>query len=294
MRNRRTYFKSREKNNLKDDYQLEKIDLCPLCGSLHRKQWNHYAEQIMAVSCDSCNLVYMNHRLADFEIERYYSSYNEKRNTVRPDLLEKRVRMYELDRRFTEIFIQKGSLLDYGCSSGGFIASLASSIEKFGFDIDETAINAGKVRHPEVTFYHNVKEFTGKLLFDCIVFRGTIQYQRNLHQTVKFCETNLKDGGYLIFLATPNADSPAARMQREAWVLFNRFEHLYYFTVETITTMFPRYERVYFDYPYIGTPYENQASDLDNFIAVCRGEKQQLCFPFWGSMMNVVLRKKKR
>ena len=248
----------------------------------------------MAVRCDSCNLIYMNHRLAEVEISRYYSSYTDKRNTVSPDLLEKRGRMYEIDRSFVEIFVNNGSVLDIGCGSGDFISTFPLSITKYGFDIDKPALNVGGVLHPSVKFYNALSEVSEGQTFDCIIFRGTLQYQRDLKQIVKFCQLYLKERGYLILLATPNADSPAACMQRESWVLFNRIEHLYHFTVDTVSTLFQGFERIHFDYPYIGTPYENQSTDLDNFIALCRGTENQTRFPFWGSMMNVVFRKPSR
>ncbi len=273
------------------DYQLEKIEFCPLCNSPKRKQWNHQAELLMAVSCDSCNLVYMNNRLTEDGVARYYSNYNDNRNTVNPDMLEKRRKMYKMDRSFVEMFIHNGSVLDYGGSSGDFVASLSPSIRKFVFDIDEAALNVGRQRHQEVKFYHDLSELNDGQLFDALIFRGTLQYQRDLKKIVEFCHLHLKEKGYLIFLATPNADGPAARLQRESWVLFNCFEHLYYFTVDTVSTLFSDFDRVYFDFPYIGTPYENRSNDLDKFIALCRDEEHQAHFPFWGSMMNVVLRK---
>ena len=101
----------------------------------------------------------------------------------------------------------------------------------------------------------------------------------------------IKPDGWLFLLQTPNVESPAAVLQREKWGLHNKWEHLYTFSLKTLAALFSDFEIFYYDFPYVGTPYENQPEDLQRFIAVCRDPDASARFPFWGSMMNVALRR---
>ena len=54
-----------------------------------------------------------------------------------------------------------------------------------------------------------------------------------------------------------------------------------------------KFNIVNYDFPYIGTPYEDHDNDLKLFVSLCKGKKDAIRkkFPFWGSLINLVARK---
>jgi SAM-dependent methyltransferase len=234
--------------------------------------------------------VYLTKRLTDQAATRYYERYNAGRDEDDPALLEQRRKMYELDRRFVHHFARPGKLLDYGCGTGEFMAGLDPTLVPSGFDVDPDAIRRARDRWPALEFDTELDTIAARSgPFDTVTLRGTLQYVRDLAKFVRDVERVLAPRGRVILLATPNADAPLAELLRERWVLHNRVEHLVIFSLTSLARLFETFDMVHFDFPYIGTPYERRHEDLERFVALCRGDESRTRFPFWGSMMNVVL-----
>ena len=62
-------------------------------------------------------------------------------------------------------------------------------------------------------------------------------------------------GGRIFVLATPNAESLLAELQREYWVLANKIPDRYWFTRRHVTQLFgENFTLTGYDFPYMGTP----------------------------------------
>lgn len=271
---------------------FEPVESCPLCHLAGASAWSREDDETPAVRCDECGLVYLSRRLTQEAADRYYSRYNDARDEQNPALGELRRKMYDQDRRFVRLLASPGPLLDFGCGTGEFAAGLAGDLRPSGFDVDATAIGNAKLRWPELDFATELEDLSARHgPFTTVTLRGTLQYVRDLAAFAADIVRRLSPGGRVILLSIPNSDAPLAEILREKWVLHNRIEHLTIFNLATVGHLFQGFEIEFFDFPYIGTPYENHTADLARFMAVCRGEDPERPFPFWGSMMNVVLRK---
>jgi len=269
----------------------EKIEHCPGCRSRTRSLWTGNGNAPRAFRCKKCSLVYLGQRITDESSQEYYANYNAKRDSVKINLARKRKRMYEIDRNYVRLFLKKGKLLDVGSGPGSFLSGLPSVFERYAFDVDSSAIEVGKKLCPSIHFSSDLDKSMRRGPFDGIIFRGTLEYQRDLREVAKLCGANLRRGGYIILLSTTNSDSPLAELTREEWGLFQPIEHLCYFNLQSAKQLFRGMKLEHFGFPYIGTPYEDQQVDLRKFLDVCRGKRTEGRFPFWGSIMTCAFRK---
>jgi SAM-dependent methyltransferase len=231
----------------------------------------------------------MGERLSENEAFNFYNYYNKKRDVDENKLKKDRLKMYELDSKLIQLFVKSGKILDYGCGAGEFLDILPSTFNKYGFDVDLNAVAEATTKYEAINFLTDINSLETK--FDAIIFRGTLQYQRDLTVCKRFIDEHLNPNGLLILLATPNVESPVAEILRDDWGLFNQYEHLYYFSISVLRDMFKNMELKYYDFPYVGTPYENIQSDLESFKSLLQLGSTKT-FPFWGSMMNLIFVKK--
>jgi hypothetical protein len=70
-------------------------------------------------------------------------------------------------------------------------------------------------------------------------------------------------------------------------------EHRYWFTRRHLLRLFgDRFSLVAYDFPYLGTPYEDYSSDLEKILAMIDNPPVGAeAVPFFGSMMNVILKR---
>ncbi len=276
-------------------WELEAVSSCPLCGGVEQDAWSSTAVEVPAVRCPDCALVYNTRRLTLGAADAYYAAFNARRDADSTEMLARRRAMYELDRRFLAHFASPGPLLDYGCGSGEFVAGLGTHARRSGYDVDAHAVASARRRWPVVEFDTDLTTLAHRAgPFATVVFRGTLQYVRDLGAIQRTVTTLLDRDGLVVLLATPNSDAPLADLLRERWVLHNTLEHLVTFNLSSVARLFDGFDIEYVDFPYVGTPYEDRAEDLRRFVAVCKGDLSDTRFPFWGSMMSVVLRRRSR
>jgi len=273
-------------------FRLQPVMKCPICGSGDRLRWS-IESKIPAYQCLKCFLVYMGEILDENSSNLYYSDYNKNRDSNDSELKAKRVAMYELDLNFlnfvTRLHDSRLGILDVGGGDGEFLNLIPGNHYKTCFDLDQQAMLSGQKKFPLIEYLTDLEKAGRE--FDLILFRGTIQYQRDLMSTKNFVERFLKPGGRLVLLATPNIESPVATLAKDGWGLFVPYEHLYYFSIKNLEVLFNGLDLIHYDFPYIGTPYENLDNDLERFKLLVKGRLTQPTPPFWGSMMNLVFKK---
>jgi len=275
---------------------LELVERCPLCGALERSLFEHAAsppEQIHLMRCDQCGFIYSSAVVPAGDVARVYEAYNAARDVESAQLRAQRLQMYKLDGAFACRFLRPSDrrMLDVGSSTGDFVAQFSGELELHGVEVDAAARAACARSYPALRLYANLAAIPESLTFDAMVFRGTLQYMPDLRAVAAWCSERLRAGGRLFVLATPNAESLLAQMQREQWVLANKVEHRYWFTRRHLLRLFgDRFSLVAYDLPYLGTPYEDYGNDLRKVLAMIDSPQARTgAVPFFGSVMNVVL-----
>ena len=279
--------------------RLQKVEQCPICGTTERLPYDLQDDPgrlIRGVQCANCALVYMDAFVDSADLARFYSGYHQDRTGDNAALAAKRQQMYVLDAEYAMRFVGGGhqSLLDVGCGAGDFLAHFPDELGRYGIEIDSLALRLGQKLYPSVTFFSSPEQAAQTVpgAFDVVIFRGTLQYMPDLSVISAFVRSHIRPGGRILLLATPNADSLLARVQREDWGLYNSIEHRYCFGIKQLQRLFGN-EFHLLDYalPYLGTPYENYLNDLDKVCTLLKngeGASRKQSIPFFGSMMNVV------
>src|SRR3989344_4627542 len=82
----------------------------------------------------------------------------------------KRAESFKLETKFINKYIDRGILVDVGCSTGEFLDALKWEGEKYGMEVTDYAINIAKKKG--IKFDKDI--LSCENFFDLIVYRGTI------------------------------------------------------------------------------------------------------------------------
>ena len=216
--------------------------------------------------------------------EEYPPGYFEHRLLNDPRRMKSFEHELEWMGEFVNTFL---SICDVGCSTGEFLQFINWRGPRFGVEPVEFA--ATQARGFGIDIVDSVQDLTD--LVDVFVLRGVIQHLPDPFRDIRAMYSKLRKGGYLIFLATPDAgspyyrifqDLPAVDLERNYWLPSHK----------QLVSICRRagFTHVASEWPYRKSGY-SQRSDLLKFLAraITREKRFQGAFP--GNMMNVAFRR---
>ena len=137
-------------------------------------------------------------------------------------------------------FVKNGSLLDYGCGSGQFVA-MAKYLgwESMGIDFSEKAVDAGKKAGLNLIQgnLETLKKYKNK--FDCITCFQTINHVPNSYELFQALYNSLKPKGILI-VTDGSADSLAMKIYDDISYYLTMPVHLNVFSTKSISFLAKR------------------------------------------------------
>lgn len=198
----------------------------------------------------------------------------------------KREEMYrqELLRVLRITKLKSGNILDVGCGLGNFLEIFPRRFRKYGVEVSKYARGVAEKRGINFSFPKKPN------LFDLVIYRGTIQHLDTPLSDIKNRLFQLKPGGWIVFLATPNAGSLYYRLWQDLPMIDPKYNFVIFSDQQlaNILELFGlRVKKII--YPYKETPYANPLFDLPRFVLKLLGLPVKFAFP--GNMMEIYAQK---
>jgi 2-polyprenyl-3-methyl-5-hydroxy-6-metoxy-1,4-benzoquinol methylase len=207
---------------------------CPLCREKSAAPYLRKLD-LQLVRCLRCSMVYANPVPVDMATGNFYDQAGEEYLTpekLASDYAEVR---FERELRLFRAHCPRGSVLDVGCSSGGFLYQLnrqfPNDYQILGTDVSHEPLNhAAKMGVPVAKGKFLTQSF--KESFDAVTFWAVMEHLSEPRAFLSKAASMLKPGG-CCFILTPNLNSLAVRLIGAKYrYIFP--EHLNYFTPQTM------------------------------------------------------------
>src|SRR4029453_4101130 len=122
----------------------------------------------------------------------------------------KRLAQFRWEGKLIRRYVASGRAMDVGCSTGEFLRAIDRQGERYGMEISDYA----RVLAAENGVRFDRDIFSESDFFDLVIFRGTIQHLDEPFLFLKRAFAALRPGGPVVFLATPNTNSPFYRLKK--------------------------------------------------------------------------------
>lgn len=228
---------TRDTNSLTDRHSR----CCPGCGQndvrdlLQAPDRFHGREVLyQLVQCSGCSLVWLQNPPAPSEMGQHYGAAYDRSIAgagEEPDHWKGR----------REVLLQHkpgGSILDLGCSSGGFLASVQSpSWKLFGIEMSQEVALRAEARCGAQVFVGDILDapFPPES-FDAITCFHVFEHLYQPKEVLSKISTWLKPGG-VFYTMMPNIDSAGARIFGSYWYALELPRHLYHFSPASLRAL---------------------------------------------------------
>lgn len=193
---------------------------------------------------------------------------------------------YENDISFLSSFANRGDeVLDYGCGEMYFSEFLKAE------GLEVSVYDPSSEIQERTEYGTTYREIDFDSTYDIVVLRGVLQHLETPFYTLgKEIKNLVRVGGHLVFLATPNIDSPYYRINRTLPFLVPElnFWNPSFFELKRVMCNYG-FKYTYSDFPYLRSGYARPVRDHLKYILNIIGINAK--YPFWGSMMNVAFQR---
>lgn len=226
------------------------IDKCPVCGGvsfepLHRCLDTTVSHETFTIKkCSRCQLGITSPRPQDSELDRYYHSENYISHTGTAKgftdhlYLTARKRTLTWKAALVEKYCHKGSILDFGCGTGEFLATmLQRDWQITGVEPSEM----GRLKAQEITQHEvcaSLSELSARK-FQAITLWHVLEHVPYLASTLERLNQMMEKDGSL-FIAVPNYKSHDATVYREYWAGYDVPRHLWHFAKQSMALLLQR------------------------------------------------------
>jgi SAM-dependent methyltransferase len=208
---------------------------CPICGQGGAQQWlcgpdRLHGKQVRytLVRCPSCSLVWLNNPPKPSEMHLHYTDAYHKLISAAgedsPDRWRDRIQILRQCK-------QSGTLLDLGCSSGGFLGFFKGDSWKLcGIEMSADCARRAEARAGAHVFVGDILDapFPPES-FDAITCFDVLEHLYEPRRVIARVGEWLKRGG-IFYVQVPNVDSAEARVFGSYWHGLELPRHLFHYS----------------------------------------------------------------
>ena len=220
-----------ENTNRFSDKYLE-LRACPVCNSnehefLFDKSGGTY------VKCKSCTMVFTNPVFTEAALNEYYTNLDTGQAQIVEEDSDFYREIYTLGLDSIFKFINKGAILDIGCSSGFFLdIAKEKGLSTLGIELGVAEAELCEKRGHTV-FTRPVEEVKFKEQIDVITLWDVFEHIPSPNKYLQSLSKILSDKG-VIFMQIPSSGSLAAKIMRDKTKMFDGVEHVNLYNPSTI------------------------------------------------------------
>ncbi|MFH1116625.1 MAG: class I SAM-dependent methyltransferase [Pseudomonadota bacterium] len=141
--------------------------------------------------------------------------------------------------KFMERYVKGGTLLDVGCAAGYFLEALGPAWEPYGCEPSEEMAALARKKFGDRISHLPFEDYGPDVPFDVVTMWDALEHVVDPAVCIRKVHGVLRDHGY-VFLRTPDAGSPAARLLGRAWYHYAPPGHLHFFDRKTISLLLDR------------------------------------------------------
>jgi SAM-dependent methyltransferase len=192
--------------------------------------------------CPSCRCSFVWPRPSESELHALYAGYGATFEQLNPRLRHRRDERYRTALRLAEQALGRpGSLLDVGCSTGGFLGvAKTAGWDPVGIEVDESAARVAAERTAaRVHVGSGAASWPDNQTFDLVSMSHYIEHVRDPAGEIAAAVNRLRAGGVLL-VRTPNVGSRVAQAFGSLWTWFTPPSHLTYFQPQSFRVLAER------------------------------------------------------
>ena len=218
-------------------------DCCPACGAIDVRAFlqapdRYHGRQVVyeLMRCGSCSVVWLKDPPQPSEMAQHYgSNYDAMIATSGEEAVE----AYWSGPRSTLLRHKSGgSILDMGCSSGGFLSSLDRSAWKLrGIEISSEVAQRARAGTGAEVYVGDVPDAPFlPASFDAITCFHVFEHMYHPRKVMEKVYEWLRPGGVFVTYM-PNIDSAGARIFGSYWYALELPRHLYHFSPVSLSRL---------------------------------------------------------
>lgn len=222
--------------------------LCPICGCERWKgflsapdRFHRREKTYQLVQCASCSLVWLQNPPAQEEMSFHYGAeYHKAITNAGETRIDAR---WRYPRRRVLEMVQGGTLLDIGCSSGGFLRTLKGADWKlYGIEISPEEARRAEASSGAQVFVGGILNAPfSEASFDVITGFHVLEHVSDPNHVIENMWKWLKPGG-ILYLHVPNVEALEARIFRSYWYGLELPRHLYHFSPTSLSRLFAHFQ----------------------------------------------------
>jgi len=276
---------------------------CPICKDrayFYYKYEDFFGDFVGLYKCINCGHGSHDRQYtADQFGEIYRADYAANYLMKEKELYQQRQVQYSLDVELLLKYRKFGliKVLDYGCSSGGYLDAMPSEWVKHGFEVNPFHVEHVRQNKKYITVFDNVASIDCQ--FDLITMRGVIEHMPDHVELLELLNHHLVPGGAVFITATPDFSSVCSALYKDKWNQVVCPEHIHQFSSASLSILLGQAGLVMrsLNHQYMETPYVDLIKDksyfLDNFMKLKQNPNADIytkhAFP--GNMISALFEK---